>query len=277
MTFEIPADDAEPSRYLGIAIDHGESFEAWLNEWGVNPSARASIKHGVIDSCLEQQLQGSIRLDGIVIGMDLVPTAGPIIARSRSAGVDVWLGLPDQTFQGRYDDARSVRAKFPIEPVIYLARDLGVTGIKVSVALGRHTTWEQVADRIEESAALGAKLDQQLIIEPYFGESDKAADRKQFLRRMKACAHIRGAKLDVHDPPAWSRNYGEGFAGWLARSEGLDFDLFTSNLEQSLPYNCAGALVGAAVWGIRNYAVLDDEYLQELERRLALLRAALDG
>src|ERR1700722_20304995 len=258
------------SSYLAIAIDHGDAFNHWMDRWDVSTSARTSIKHGILDTCLAIKDERGIQLDGIVIGNDLLATAGALVGRAKTQDVEVWFGLPDQTFQGRYDQVRSAQTRFPIEAGLHMAADLGAVGVKVSMALGPRASWDDAAEWIGDTVALAEKLGQKLIVEPYFGENDRGPERARFLQRIKKYERVRAAKLDIHEPTKWSHTYGEGFPRWLARSEGLGFPLFAAHLEQSVVQDCVGSMVGAAVWGINgDNAVLDAEYGKELYRRLA--------
>lgn len=256
-----------PGRYLGITIDHGDSFDEWLTTWGADRAARVATKRGIIRICLEAGISG------LAVGLDL--NGGgleSVVKAARTAGVETWLGLPDQEIQGEWDSARGPNKTFPLEAALFLARDVGAVGIKVSVGLAQHAKWSDVIRWITPAANVAKTLGLDMIVEPLFGRSDDVSDRVGFLTAAKRLDSVRFAKLDVHDPQVWSRQYGAAFTPWLARSHGLEFPAFCTNLERSLAAGCAGTMVGAAVWGIRDRPLLSTAFTEELRRRLALLR-----
>ncbi len=253
-------------RYLGIAIDHGRSFDRWLREeWGADPRSRIPTKRGIIRACLEAGISG------LVVGTDFDSGLEGVVRAARDAGAETWIGLPDQEIHGEYDSARAIDSTYPPGPALYMAKDLGAVGVKFSMSLARHARWADVINWLTPWSALAKELDLSIIVEPYFGVSDSIKDRVGFLTEIGEMPAVRFAKLDVHDPQTWARQYGRGFSPWLARSEGLEFPAFCRGLEESLAAGCVGTMVGAAVWGIRE-PLLSDRFTRELNRRLALIR-----
>ena len=254
------------NRYLGIAIDHGTTFDRWLSIWGADPESREATKYGILGVCLDAGISG------LVIGFDLHATQGLVLDSARAAGAETWLGLPAKVIEGEYDEARSTNTYFPVAPSLLMAKNMGAVGVKVSMSLARHARWADVMRWLTPSAKLAQRLGLSIIVEPYFSVNDSVEDRVGFLAAAERLACIRFAKLDVHEPHVWSHQYGRGFSPWLARSEGLEFPAFCRGVEQSLTSGCVGTMVGAAVWGIRERPVLGDRFTDELNRRLALLR-----
>jgi hypothetical protein len=252
-------------RYLGIAIDHGSSFDQWLRRWGADPSSRVVTKRAIISVCLKAGISG------IVIGTDFNSGLEPAVSAAKAAGTETWLGLPDQEIRGEYDAARSIDITFPPGPALYMAKDAGAAGVKFSLSLARHARWSDVVNWLVPWNSVARELDLFIVVEPYFRVDDSANDRVRFLKAVRQLDRVRFVKLDVHRPEIWAGQYGQGFSPWLARSEGLDFSAFCNGLEQSLTAGCVGTMVGAAVWGIEQ-PLLSGRYTNELSRRLALLK-----
>lgn len=254
------------NRYFGIAIDHGRSFDRWLREeWGADSNSRIPTKRGIIRVCLEAGISG------IVVGTDFDNGLEAVVRAASARGAETWLGLPDQEIHGQYDAARSIDTTYPPGPALYMAKDVGAVGVKFSMNPARHARWTDVIDWLTRWGVMAKELDLSIIVEPYFRVDDNVNDRVGFLEVISEIPSVRFAKLDVHKPQTWSRQYGRGFSPWLARSEGLEFPAFCQGLEQSLAAGCVGTMVGAAVWGIKE-PLLGDKFTKELNRRLALIR-----
>jgi hypothetical protein len=253
-------------RYLGVAIDHGASFDNWLSEWGADPKSRVSTKHGIISVCLRAGISG------LVVGTDFNSGLEAVVKAAGASDTETWLGLPDMTIHGQYDTARSVEPTYPPGAALYLAKDADATGVKFSIGLAARARWGDAMHWLRPWLTMAQELDLAVIVEPYFRVHDNVSERLNFLRDLKRFECVQFAKLDVHNPELWSHHYGGGFSPWLARSEGLEFPSYCERLEQSLTAGCAGTMVGAGVWGIKGLPLLGDKFTNELVRRLALLR-----
>lgn len=254
--------------YLGLAIDHGVSFDRWLADWGADSTARVATKRALARVCLDAGISG------LVVGVDLADRLESIVA-SGVGRTEVWFGLPDQVVPGDFDAARSQTLGFPPAAAVWTASEAGAKGVKVGMGVAPHARWSDVLRWLEPALEIAADLKVGLIVEPYFRSDDSSGERSWFLSSLQQYECVQFAKLDVHDADRWSAVYGKSFRPWLARSEGLDFDGFLEGLSASLPYGCAGTMVGAAVWGIRGLPILGEKYVAELTHRIEVLRSML--
>jgi len=251
--------------YLAVAIDHGESFDGFLLEWKVDPAARTMVKRGIIAACLELP-PGT--LQGLVVGNDLSFALPSIVEDARGAGVEVWVGLPDQVVQGSFDAARTTSPTFPVCAGLWHAHACGAVGVKTGFSLARHARWIDAGRWLEPAFEMAGEYGLQLVAEPYFSVQDTGTERENFLEELSHHEAVRFTKLDVHEPHDWGPVYKNGKSPWLARSEGLQFAPFRRSVTESLQYGCRGAMVGGAVWGVSGYPPLSVAYVRELQRRL---------
>ncbi len=253
--------------YIAVAVDHGASFDHWLDAWRASKASRLAIKRGIIDICL------STGVSGLVISLIEFDAALPHLCRLASATeTEVWLGLPDYDIMGKYDAAHSGAGEFPLEAALYAAAQAGAAGIKAGLRLAPQASWDEAVRVLEPTLGVASRLNLGVIIEPYFRAVDTAEQREAFLTSLRFADTVRFAKLDVHDPSVWGPSY-ESFSGWLARSEGLGFEEFYAGVGQSVRHGCTGTMVGAAVWGIDTRSILDLQSAELIAARIGRLKA----
>lgn len=246
--------------YIGVALDHGTSFDLWLERWNLGTHDRVRVKRAFVDLYLD------LEVSGLVVGFDLAHDYERIVNSAAVRGTEIWVGLPDDAFTWALYDESSLGS------TVSAAADSGAAGIKMGVhALGGG--WDPAITSTYKWVDRLMNRGLELIVEPIFHHDDDAGLRSHCLDVFKTCSAIRYAKLDVHDPAAWSALYGDSFTPWVARSEGLEFDVYSSHLAQSLPFGCHGTMVGGAAWGISGLPVLGQEFEQELVRRVEILRS----
>jgi hypothetical protein len=261
-------------RYLGVAFDHGTSFNDRLAGWGAAAEYRFITKQALVELCLAIHDPDRSRISGLVLGLDLAAVMDNLVKKAEERKVDVWLGLPDQDVHVD-DRGPFTTAGYPLAPAVRRAAKAGAAGVKVGMGLGPGATWPDVLDWLRMPAELVSDLGVHLVVEPYFRADLPGEDRTKFLADLATLQGIRFAKLDVHQPETWSEVYSTAPTRWLARSDGKEFKTYLDGLRASIRSGCAGTMVGNALWRIDDVTLLGREYEMALAQRLITLHEAL--
>jgi hypothetical protein len=252
------SDRATRSRvpYVGIALDHGESFDKWLVRWGSHD--RVNMKRALVEAVLK------IGVSGVVVGLDLVDEIDSVVRFASEHGADTWFGLPDEAaFRGHGGQAPWSSCTFG--SAVSLAAAAGCRGIKIGIASEGDRDWDADAVGLNAWAELAHRRNLELVVEPCFRSEDDPQRRHGVLRAIAKLDSLLFTKLDVHDPHTWSPMYGQAAAPWVARSDGMDFPSFLAGVRSSLEHGCVGTFVGGAIWGI-----LEDPMSAKYQRCMSL-------
>ena len=119
--------------------------------------------------------------------------------------------------------------------------------VKLGLPFGRSDLWRPVS--IVESIQRH-RPNVCLIIEPYFGADVGLADRSHVLRELTAFDIVSAFKLDVESPERNADTYTQSTRNvpWLARSDGLDYQVFARRIKVAVSMGCSGVIAGAAIW-----------------------------
>lgn len=243
-----------PPAYLALAIDHGSSFDTYLQKAG------SSMERGAAKQRLAQLLGGSV--DALVIDSRRQPIWGV------NWPEQMWWGAPDQHVRADTPHGQ-VAAALALDDIDFD----WFTGVKIGVVAAGADAWRRACSEMSILAEIAAPFDLRMVFEPYFADSDDISLREDVLARVTQLPQVEFAKLDVYSSHLLAAYTKASGVPWLARSDGRSYDEHVPALQEAVADGCGGSMIGAALWGDTLAAI--DEHAELLLERTAELRKVL--